>query len=1254
MKGVNSQIKTTQSQLNDVKKLLKMDPGNTELLGQKQKLLSQAVEETKQKLSQLKTAEKQVEQQFAEGKVSEQQYNALKREIQDTEISLKSLEEQAANANVALTKIGQAGNAVKDFGGKVSAAGQSMTKVTAGITAMAGASVAAWNTLDEAYDNIAKGTGAVGDALADLQGSFDNVFTSIPTDAATAGTAIADLNTRFGFTGQTLEDASRSFIKFADVNNTDVSTAIKNVSRYMGDASIESSQYGEVLDALTAASQASGLGVDQLSESLTKYGAPMRALGLTTQESIAIFAGWEKAGVNTEIAFSGMKKAIGTWGKEGKDARVEFKKTLDEIAAAPDISAATTKAIEVFGQKAGPDLADAIKGGRFEYEDFLKIINASGGQLEATWSATQDPIDKFKTAMNGVQKAAADFGGEILSVLSPMLEKLAEKVKEVGQWFSNLSDSQKELIVKIGMLVAAIGPILMVLGPVISSLGSLMVGFSKVGSVLSVVKGALTGFSAALAGISAPVLAVVAVIAGLVAVFATLYTTNDNFRASAQGVWTQIQSIITTAVGLIQQIIQTFVQVVNTIWNEYGENIASVVQSAFGLVQSIIETALTFIQDLVSVVLAVINGDWDAAWEAIKELTSNLFDGIKDIISSAMDLIGNVIQLGLQVVQNLWDGLKSAVVSIVTAIKDKAVALFQNIVEGVKEKAGQIANAVETGLNAAIEFIASLPGKFLSWGRDMIDNLVKGIQEGISAVGDAVKSVADKIKAFLHFSEPDEGPLSNFHTFMPDMIKLMVSGIRSGIPDVAAATSELAKAASPASETGIGATLAGGIADAVKANAENAKKNAEEMAEAVIKAAEDKLDNYKVYNDLMLADEVAFWDSVRKQVQDGTQAKIDADEKYFKAKKDLNSKMQDAEEKYTDNVAKAYENLNKKIKDLNQQYRDAVDSRTDEIRNAYGLFDEFKMDTDLTSDDLLNNLRSQVDGLRDWEKNLDELADRGVGDDLIQELQDLGPQSAAQVKLLTQMTDDELDSYVSLFRTKNRLARKQAVSELQPMQQDIASQINQLKSETSKELAEYQQEYISAMSELGMAINKPAEDMKLYMAQNAVELVSALATTVQTESSSTENTEKFKAIADNILNASSTLPADMQTVGTTAMNGMITGIQSKEAELYSLVQGIVQNVTSAMQSALFGMTDLSQVSMGGMNATMNAGKVRERTVSSSRYSINDVMGLLSSYLPEIAKQKFVTLDGKAIVGQTAATMDKELGGMQAMKRRVIG
>ena len=331
--------------------------------------------------------------------------------------------------------------------------------MTAGVAALGTAAHTAWSELDEAYDGIAAGTGATGEALESLQASFDNVYGSFPADSAAVGTAIADLNTRFGFTGEKLETASTQFLKFAQVNNVDVGTAIAKVSRAMGDAGVSSEEYSHVLDALTAASQGSGLATDVLAESLTKFGAPMRQLGFSMEESIALFSQWEKAGVNTEIAFSGMKKAISNWSAEGKDAKVEFASMMKEIENAPDLASATTLAIEAFGQKAGPDLADAIKGGRFSIEEFMGIVAKSGGVVDDTFMEMLDPADQMTVAMNNLKIAGAELGSAIQSVLAPMLNALAKACQGLAKWFKGLDDDQKELIVKLGLVAAAIGPV---------------------------------------------------------------------------------------------------------------------------------------------------------------------------------------------------------------------------------------------------------------------------------------------------------------------------------------------------------------------------------------------------------------------------------------------------------------------------------------------------------------------------------------------------------------------------------------------------------------------------------------------------------------------------------------------------------------------------------------------------------------------------------------------------------------------------
>ena len=1492
LSGTNKEIRNTQSQLKDVERLLKLDPSNTELLQQKQKLLSDAVNETGDKLEKLKTAEKQAQNQFKEGKISEEQYNALKREIIATEQQLEKLEDQAEKSSVALQKLGIAGEKMKEFGGKVTAAGQELSKVSAGLAAVGAASVAAWETVDDAYDTIAKGTGATGEALADLQKSFDNVFSSIPTDAATAGGAIADINTRFGFTGEVLEDCTKKFIQFGEVNNTDVSTAIANVSRYMGDANIESTKYGEVLDQLTAASQASGLGVDKLSESLTKYGAPMRALGLTTKESIAILAGWEKAGVNTEIAFSGMKKAIGTWAKEGKDASQEFKKTLAEIAAAPDIAEATTKAIEVFGQKAGPDLADAIQGGRFEYEDFLDVIEKSDGQLEQTFSDTLDPIDDVKVSMQELTTQGAKLGGELLKALAPMITKLVDKLKELTSWFEELDDSQKETVVKIGLLVAAIGPLLVIIGQVSTGVGALTIALSGAGGPILLAVTALGAFAGALykaksnsdeyyrslSNLNESEQANKDKVDELTESYAALAEkrqgTLEDIDAQSQHereLWEELQNItdengniqegqesrakfitgeLSSALGLEIDIIDDQIQGYKNLsaqidaviekkqqeatlaafeeeyrsalkdksnaqeeytkalsnskaaTEEYNAAVAerekkerelNEALSNFGKENSAsedeiermawayqelqnTETALkehldevnetlsksesawtgvnTTIQNYEGAAAAIIGGDQQEIGESLSRLTHDFqtaetgtresleaqcqsyktqLDEAREVVKSgatgiADDYVAELVRLELRARQELakvpeaaGESVSEAATSVQKksgemeavgndfskgflvgmlngqpAIESAAIGMASAGVEaarkaldshspsremqavgndyatgfsgGIAEKTSEVVTSADhVAESAANSLKINIPQADI-WGSDMMAGYIRGIKSKVSELEQACQSVAGTVSDYMHFTRPERGPLRNYEEWMPHMMQGLAKGITDNVGVVGAAAGSAAGK--------IGEELAAGIADGVRQNKDNAKKSAEDLAKAILSAAQKKLKNEQVYREISLADEVDYWNAVRKQMADGTEARISADEKYFKAKQSLNKKAQAAEEKYTNNVAKAYENLNKEIKQLNQEYRNAVDSRTSEIRDAFGLFDEFSADTDQTSDQLLNNLQSQVDGLKDWRDNLNTLEKRGIGDELLAELQDLGPQSAAQVKLLTQMTDDQLTKYVNLFRQKNRIARKQAVDELAPMRDDITDQIAELKRQTAKELESYQKEYMDSMAELGVALNQPAENLKLTMAQNAVEMVSTLATSIQTEAGNAENTARFKAIAQNILNSTGTLPTDMQGVGQNTIAGIITGLQNKEAELYAAAQSIAQRVTQAMQDAFGihspsvvmreqigknlmlglqeGMEKYKKLATSAVSIGMNFTGTAERDpgAGAEDRGMADVVGLLNAYLPEIAQQKYIALDGKTLVGQTVGTMDRQLAGVQRIKGRI--
>lgn len=389
----------------------------------------------------------------------------------------------------------------------------------------------AFEEFDKGRDAVIKGTGATGDAAAELTKSYSNVAKTVGADMTTVGKALAEVNTRFGFTGDELEQATKDFLKFSDVTDTDAVTAIQLISRSMGDAGIEAQDYGKILDELTVAYQNSGISVSKLSELLTSYGAPMRALGFDTESAIAIFSQWEKAGVNTATAFSGMKTAISNWASSGKDAREEFKKTVDEIASMPDIASATTKAIEIFGKKAGPDLADAIQGGRFDYADFLSLIQDSGGALAETFDETQSPIDKYQVKINNLKATVGEIFTNLLEKYKPQIDDFFAKVDE---WLEKLQPTIENLITwleenlpvietEIGAIIAAVVAfkVVTIIQGIITALTGLVAAIQAVGAAQAITNVIMA---------ANPIGLIIAAIAALVALIVIAYNKIDWFR----------------------------------------------------------------------------------------------------------------------------------------------------------------------------------------------------------------------------------------------------------------------------------------------------------------------------------------------------------------------------------------------------------------------------------------------------------------------------------------------------------------------------------------------------------------------------------------------------------------------------------------------------------------------------------------------------------------------------------------------------
>lgn len=714
------------------------------------------VDTLKEELKNLENAENRNEKAISDKK------NALNNAQATLNNYKKGLDEVNGKLKSGSAQIEEYAKKIENFGSKTKEVGGSLNKnITAPIAAAGTAAYAAWMSVDEAYDNIAVGTGATGDELSKLQESFDNVFAKAPFDAMDISNSLADLNTRFGFTGKVLEDASEKFLRFASVNKTDVSNAVALVSRAMGDAGIPAEEYTSVLDALTTASQASGISIDALTGNITKYGAPMRALGYTTEESIAIFASWEKAGVNTEIAFSGMKKAISNFSAEGKDAKVEFKKTLEEIAKCPDIASATTKAIEVFGTKAGPDLADAIKGGRFEFEEMLKLVESSSGQLDASFEATMDPADKAKVALNNLTLAGAALGDVIQSALGPVFESLADILKDFTEWFKNLNPEIRQTIVFVGGIIAAVGPLLVLIGALAGPISTALGLFAKFKLALFGTAEQAGMMGTMVSGLTGPILAVIGIIALVTAALIDLYNNNEEFRKNVndmisnlieilQTLWNSFLYPILTAVKDV--LLDIWNNAILPVWETVKNCIADIIAKLSGLIE-VLTPVINFIIQLLSALLIpafllLANTIGAVVSEAISFFGA-LLSNVSQVIGGIIQVISGIIQFITGVFTGNWKQAWNGIVSIFKGIFDGIVGIAKAPINGVISLVNGVISAVNgmiKGLNKISfdipDWVPGIGGSHFGLDLKTIDKvayLAKGgnLLSGTAIVGEA-------------------------------------------------------------------------------------------------------------------------------------------------------------------------------------------------------------------------------------------------------------------------------------------------------------------------------------------------------------------------------------------------------------------------------------------------------------------------------------------------------------------------------------
>lgn len=564
LKDVTKTSTALSSNLKEINKALKLDPGNTELLNEKQKILSESVAAARKELETLEGVQKQVSDQYANGDIDRGAWLEYQNKLQKAKQHLEDLEKAQKDFGTAAAQtIKEAGAKIEEYGGKASKVGETLTKnVTTPLTAAAAAGVATFSAVDEGVDTIVTATGASGEALDGLVASYETIATSIPEELGDVASAVGEVNTRFHTTGEELEGQTTLFLQFAKITGGDVVSSVDSADKVLKTFGKTSDDASGLLGMVAKAAQDTGINAQGLMDDVLANSATFKELNFSLEESVNFMALLDENGVESGTALAGLKKAVVNLTDAGMSESEALQTVIDKIKNAGSETEALTIAQETFGTKGAAEMATAIREGRLSLDDLSASMADYSTVVTDTYNNTMDGVDGATTAANAAKIAMSTLGETISDMLAPIFQHLTQLLIDAKARFDTLDDGQKQAIVTIGLIVAAIGPALVIIGKVITAVGTITTGVgSLVGFVGGTVVPLITGtVMPALSGLWAlmlanPISIVIAAIAAIVAAFVLLWNKCEGFR----NFWINLfSSVKSTVVDAKNNVLSTF------------------------------------------------------------------------------------------------------------------------------------------------------------------------------------------------------------------------------------------------------------------------------------------------------------------------------------------------------------------------------------------------------------------------------------------------------------------------------------------------------------------------------------------------------------------------------------------------------------------------------------------------------------------------------------------------------------------------
>lgn len=570
---------------------------------------------------------------------------------------------------------------------------------------------------------------------------------------------------------------------------------------------------------------------------------------LADQQNLLVgFGMTRQAGAEMAEQMTSLALDLASFGNMDETASVNAmtKAVMGESEAAKTLGAVLNdstraQAMATLGLKGTYDKLDQLTKMQVNYQAILQQSPDAIGDCQRSLDSYESTKKRYIAKLKEIKTIVGQFFlptyQKILSIGAKGLTMIRDWLQKLTDLTDKLGGSQRVLSV----LAAAFTAMLVAMN--LKKIGAAINGFTKLARAIGLGHGKALAFFAVFLLLALVIEDFISFMRGDKSLLGTMLERAgvdcEKLRQNIVGVWTKIKQAIsyigegirnvvvpifegirTAAVVAFEEIQQAVAKVAPGIaqffkelssgkvdkkkWTDIGESIGRIAVGVVAVIAAVkgISAIFGVITTVISVVKAVISVI-KLAFVVVKSIITviKVVGAVISVLASAFGpvilAIAAAIAIGVLLWKN-WDKIREAA---------------GNLLEGIKATIGNVRDAIVTGIQAAIDWITSLPAEALKWGSDIIDGIVSGIQSAVGRVGEAVKGVADKIKSFLGFSEPEDGPLSDFHTYMPDMIDLMASGITSGKKKVKDALegmtgemSVIAKANVVSKATGRGAT----------------------------------------------------------------------------------------------------------------------------------------------------------------------------------------------------------------------------------------------------------------------------------------------------------------------------------------------------------------------------------------------------------------------------------------------------------------